>query len=252
MPDTDDLFTSLFIESDKDKMRKKKRKINEIQIDEMINMLNNFIDIYDLTDRGDPYLSNKTEKILSDSGLLTSNIKKNKEIDDENLKKLNDFLSQMESLMYYPRFNDYIRNNKDKLLSILLSIQTDYYIPSEWLGYDRGEQSPPARLRYKIQNLDNIFCKFGRMCYQRNPDHIKRFEHPHSSDKQEEPKTSDKQEEPKLFVMGTTDGENLSKRRQTARKPSRTRIKQKGGNRKNKTKKKRKKYTKKKRKYNKK
>ena len=172
MPDTYGLFTPLNIESDEYNMRKKqklniesdednmrkKQKLNiesdedKTKIDETIDMLNDFIKIYDLTDKEDPYLSNKTEKILLDSGLLTSNIKKNKEIDDENLKKLNDFLSQMESLMYYPRFNDYIRNNKDKLLSILLSIQTDYYIPYFWLGHNKGLESPPARLLYKIQN----------------------------------------------------------------------------------------------------
>ena len=145
----------------------------------------------------------------------------------------------MESLMYYPRFNDYIRENKDKLLPILTSIQTDYYIPGEWLGYDRGKQSPPARLFYKIQKLDNIFCKFGTMCYQRNPDHLKRFEHPNFSDQ--------------LFVMGTTDRVKPSNRRhKTSRNFLKRTGKKKGGNKKNKTKKKRKKYTKKKRKYNKK
>lgn len=246
MSDTDGLFTSLNIESDEYNMRK--RKIDEIEIDEMINMLNDFIKIYDLTDKQDPDLSNKTEKILLNSGLLASNIQnpnndaaisaKNQMIDKENLKNLNNFLSQIQSFMYYPRFNDYIRNNKDKLLSILLSIQTDYYIPRFWLGYDRKELSPPARLLYKIQTLDNIFCKFGTMCYQRNPDHLKRFGHPNLSDE--------------LFVMGTTDREKPSNRRdKTVRKHSR-RTKQQGGNKKNKTKKKRKKYTKKKRKYNKK
>ena len=87
MPDTDELFKPLIIESDEDSMRK--RKIDEIyeidEIDEMIDMLNKFIKIYDLTDKEDSSLSNKTEKILLDSGLLTSKIEKNTEIDEKNL-----------------------------------------------------------------------------------------------------------------------------------------------------------------------
>ena len=232
MPDTDDLFTNLYVESDEDKTK----------IDEIITILNKFIEIYDLTEKEDPQLSKKAEKILLESNFLVSDIptpntivdihEQNKKINTENLKKLNDFLSQIESFMSYPRFNDYIRENKEKLLSILGMIQTDFYIPKYWLGYDKGLEAPPNRIISRLKKLDKTWCKYGTLCYQKNEQHRESFKH---------------------TIKRKNDSYGpMSKKKPKNKFAPYTRGIENGGNKNNKTKKKRKKYTKKKRKYNKK
>ena len=226
---SDSLFTNLYVESDEDKKK----------IDEIIAILNKFIEIYDLTEKLDPQLSKKAEEILLESNFLVSDIpnpnnivdiqEQNKKIDTENLQKMNIFLSQIESFMSYPRFNDYIRKNKDKLLSILGMIQTDFYIPRYWLGYDKGLEAPPNRIISKLKKLDETWCKYGTLCYQTNEQHLKSFKHPISNS------------------YGPISKKNTNNRFAPYKRDGK-----KGGNKKNKTKKKRKKYTKKKRKYNKK